>query len=202
MLLTWIRKLFNREIEIPKLVGMFLDIETLGTKVTSQVLSIGVVVGDLSTGEVLDRIQINLSVAEQSNRTVDAATVHFWHEVRFANQKVWYLNTKNSITDLVSGLNQLDDFMLKWSGSSVWGNGPEFDQAIVKHLYEQYGKTIPWEFRDNQSVRTMVLLGRLIGIDPKYDTALSRNLLKHVAVDDAELEFIYCSIIYRKLLSR
>ena len=49
----------------------------------------------------------------------------------------------------------------------VWGNGKEFDCAILEHAFQQLEMPCPWKFWDTQDVRTVITLAELHGFNPK-----------------------------------
>lgn len=181
-----------------------MDIETLSTAVNAKIISVGLVVGDLSTGEIENKIQFNIKEDCQPGRITDEATLKFWEDIRTSQSSAaWYENTvnKGQWISVEAFLDAIDRFMEPYGKLPIFGNGPEFDNAVMANLYESVGRKTPWAYGNNQSVRTMVLLGRrLFDFDPKYDKELSKGLVKHVALDDAILEFKYCSLIYRKIV--
>ena len=65
----------------------------------------------------------------------------------------------------------------------VWGNGKEFDCAILEHAFQQLEMPCPWKFWDTQDVRTVITLAELHGFNPKKTRPFEG--MPHRALDDA-----------------
>jgi hypothetical protein len=197
--------LFSKVVVPKNFRAVFLDIETFSTEVDARIMSVGLVYGDLTTGDVIDRAQYNITEEDQMDRSVSTGTLEFWERQDRDNPHARTINCMNQLNTVDELLDMIDEFMKDKQKTAVFGNGPEFDNAIIAHLYQSRGRKVPWRYGDNQSVRTMVLLGRLFGIDPKYVVIEKRKqagVIDHTAVGDALMEFEYCSIIYRELLAK
>lgn len=196
------------KLKTAKFPVVLIDIESLAQSVNSCMTSIGAVCGDLITGEVFSWFQTAVPNDGQSHRKVDFATVKWW-----AGQyrdlpilaRLEKLRTEPEPKTTIEALLQLtawfESFADQKRNLEVFCNGPEFDSANLSSLYEHFGSDVPWQFRRNESVRTMVMMGRrLLGIDPKYKDR--PGLVEHFALHDALREFQYCSEIYQCLYAK
>jgi hypothetical protein len=80
----------------------------------------------------------------------------------------------------------------------VWGNGANFDNVILRSAYDRAGQTCPWQFWNDSDVRTMVLLGKQLGFDPKRNMPFDG--VAHNALADARHQAKYVSAIWQKLI--
>ena len=164
-----------------------LDIETLSTEINAVITSIGCIHLNIFTGEVIDTFYESID-HDQPNRHICDDTVAFWESVKAEGNIQAYdeiFNETLSRISLVDGLNKLNHFIQQiGERTSTFGNGNDFDNAIIKHAMFDISITPSWDHGCDQNLRTAVFLGRtLLGIDPKYD--LTFDGIKHHALDDA-----------------
>ncbi len=169
---------------------VMIDIETLGLKSNSIILSIGAVFFDIETGELGREFYKNID-PEQHGRGVDVSTIMWWME-----------QSDRARNDLVSGRKYdlqkvLDDFGLFFCDEDrvypeeiqVWANGATFDPVLLGDAYKH---NPPWRFYNVLDQRTMKFLdrGRTERIEPK--TA-------HNALCDAIAQAKYVSKVWQVL---
>lgn len=179
-----------------------IDIETLSRRTNAAIGSIGCVVIDLLERKECAEFYTRVDLDKQPKRDFEAGTIKWWHD-----QQELYMAAYNELYDpklerlqLSVALQQLGEFLNQQFGDKkiqLFGNGPEFDNVILDNAYEKAGLKTPWHHGGNQSVRTVVLLGRLLlGIDPKYGDF---DGIKHHALHDARHEARYVLDIFSKL---
>ena len=173
-----------------------IDIETLGTAIDSVIATIGAVIVNIFTGEIVSRFYIRCKTEYQANRTHSSDTMAWW----LKQEEAPYLevfNEKLHRFHLHLALNMLNDFIIDHipERPQIFGNGPEFDNALLEHAMKQENIQPAWDHGCNQSLRTMVFIGRqLLNYDPKK--TLPFKGVPHHALNDAEHEAQYlCSII-------
>ena len=180
-----------------------LDLETLALGENAVIASIGCVIKNLENGNLEDTFYITCDIEEQTYRMVDPDVVAFHNDRSKVSQEVYdstfidgpRLSLKQSITSL-------HQFIRERLGDSpaVFGNGPEFDNSKIENASRQLGVESSWHHGCNQSLRTMVYLGRrLLGIDPKH-TRPSPDKVHHALYDAIE-EADYLYEIYNSLRS-
>ena len=182
-----------------------IDAETLAQSTNASFTSLGAVCGDLATGEVFTWFQTEFPAEGQVRRDVELGTVQWWRKQYRAEpllEVLEILRTEPAPTDAVDSMVQFThwfELLGEYKKQvEVFANGPEFDSANLDTFYRQLSSQLPWQFRRNQSVRTMVLLGRrLLQVDPKYKER--PGLIEHFSLHDALREFQYSSEIYRLL---
>lgn len=150
-----------------------LDIETLGTRAGSVITSIGAVqFSALGLGREFYR-RIDSTSCTEIGMTVDLETVNWWM-LQGDEARAEMTRPGEPVTAV------LEDFA-GWIGgpdACIWGNGADFDNALVAEAYRRAGLSVPWKFWNNRCYRTVKsLLGR--------DIRMEREGTHHNALDDA-----------------
>lgn len=177
-------------------VVISVDIETADTAITSKICSIGAVAIDIETGHEVDHFYKRVEWQDsQYNRTENQDTLK-WHS-KLSTEASEELYAQSERENLPLALISFCSWVKGVSPDAktqVFGNGCEFDNAILLHAMEQYHIKAPWHFAGNQSLRTVVWMGRvLLGIDPKYTMEKSDEFVAHHAFHDArhEAQYLY-----------
>lgn len=164
-----------------------IDIETLSLKNTAAILSIGAAAITESAepaGLFYERIDIDSCL--DKGMTIDADTLAWWFK-----QPAKYMNISGG-TGAADALCNLFAWMTELgynndsSTTNIWGNGPEFDNAIIINAaYRLLPKSVVndmlWDYRRNQSVRTLWHINEMLGLGVTY----KYDYPNHVAVFDA-----------------
>lgn len=161
---------------------LMFDIETLDTKPTAIVLSIGAV---LFTEEgIKEKFYINLSMKEQleKGRSLSESTFYWWMN---QSQEASSALTKD-VFAVRSGLGQLMHWMkhtcqIDMKYVKVWGNGATFDNVIMRDLLTSYGysEEFLWRFYNDRCFRTYVAEHNIEKVKPT---------VAHDALADAEAQ--------------
>ncbi|MBI6549911.1 3'-5' exoribonuclease [Xenorhabdus sp. VLS] len=180
-----------------------LDLETMGTAVDSAIISIGAVFFNPATGELGSYFYraVDLTSSMQSGGTVDGDTVRWWLRQDSEARAAITVNGLPSITEVLFELEEFVNENTKYNTRSlkVWGNGVAFDNVILRSAYEREKIKPFWHWYNDRDVRTMVELGRAIGVDPKQNMPFAGK--QHNALDDAIHQAKYVSVIWQKLIS-
>lgn len=176
-----------------------VDLETLGKGPRAVIGEIGVVIVDVEQLIAVDEFYCRVSHHQRRQR--DESIMSWWDQQRIDSPQAWLEMFKN--TDrlcLADALDELKDFLSRHFQRALsvelMGNGPEFDNVILDDAYSQCGIELPWSFRGNQSLRTVVLMGRLLlDIDPKFQIEFEG--IRHHALHDARHEAAYLISILR-----
>lgn len=171
-----------------------LDVETLASSIHAVIGTIGVTVVNVLTGEELGRFYTRIDLnLKQPGRVFDSSTMAFWEGLRETHPAAWAEMFDPSLPrgTLRQALESLAEFLhfMEAGGREieVIGNGPEFDNAIIADACSTEGVASLWHFRRNQSLRTLVWMGRLLlRVDPKYQIPFEG--VQHHAGDDARHE--------------
>ena len=160
-----------------KYTDLMIDLETLDTRPTAHILTVGVTGFNKDTGEVDGGMHIPM-VLDQG-RSISAHTVKWWTEQSEAARKRAFepdkfsglANAGEMVHALASYIN--DNCVKK---VRVWANGPAFDLAILRNLCEQHGFQAPWHYRQERDFRTYM---------EDFKGEMPPNTLAHDALADA-----------------
>lgn len=164
-----------------------IDLETWGKKPGCAIRSIGASVWDNMTGQQVGPT-FYANVCKKScfdkGLTFDADIVRWWEQQGDA-AKAALEDNQMDITRALSALRSWYHDVISTHGRhvSVWGNGKEFDVSILEACYAAIHQPAPWPFWASADVRTVVLLGKMLGIDVKGTKAFSGT--PHYALDDS-----------------
>lgn len=174
---------------------LMLDLETLGTTPDSAILAIGAVIFDPLSQEIGEEFYQAVDITSSSQfGKIDPETLKWWM-AQSADAKLVFSDEKACPLELA--LQRFSQFVMANGGNElrVWGNGSGFDNVILAYAYRACGIAIPWSFRLDRDVRTIVDLGReLFGTSPK--TNMTFKGIAHNALDDARFQAEYVSEIY------
>lgn len=177
-----------------------IDIETVGKGAKTIIATIGAVVRHALSSEILGEFYVRCDL-EQQGRTFDVETLDWWkaqaEKNKLAHEEVFGDVDRIPLDEALSLLSQfIEAHHQDGVRPQVMGNGSEFDNVILADAFDQFGIKLPWDYWANQSLRTVVLMGRaLLGIDPKY--SLPFTGIQHHALDDAKHESEYLAFIFR-----
>lgn len=179
--------------ETPNLGHLMVDIETLGTKSKSVILSIGALEFDINTGKTGRKFYTNISLESciEAGLLIDGNTVMWWldqdYEARRALSQPEPIPLGIALNDFRTFIKSLDEDI------QVWGNSARFDLGILNDTYDLFKEDIPWNFRNERDVRTLVSFRPDIKkMTPFYGTA-------HNALDDCDQQVRYCSAIWHSV---
>ena len=155
---------------------VMLDLETLGTKSGSVIISIGACKFDpnqLTRPEDSFYVQVDPVSSVRHGLTMDPSTVLWWmHKDRTVPREEWLAGDKVDLPTALEGF-------AMWFGAEslpVWGNGATFDNVLLRDAYDKTGLDCPWKYNHDRCYRTMK---NLVSIDIK------RVGEHHNALDDA-----------------
>jgi hypothetical protein len=149
---------------------IMVDLETLDTKPTAIILSIGACLVNWEEGIASDPFYRVISVdsCKRVGLTESASTVEWWEKQSAEARKVF---TDPSIS-LEEALVDFGKYTRLFGGNTkIWGNGSDFDNVILVDA--------PWKFYNNRCFRT------LKGSFRKHISEPRREGTYHNALDDA-----------------
>lgn len=164
--------------------SLMIDIETLDTKSSAIVLSVGACFFDLDNPNTTIQelyqnsiyLELNPKEQENKNRTISIDTLTWWLN-NDLNLKAFF---ENISINTGRNLKLLSDFIISNQIKSVWSKSPSFDMNILDSLFSDFNMTFPIGFRDRFDVRTVLEIRKL--------TEISKIKLQgngHHALDDA-----------------
>ena len=180
---------------------LMIALETMGTKPNAPIVSIGAVFFEPANGELGPEFYrvVSLKSSVGNGAIPDPETIMWWmqqsEEARSA------ICDKDAIT-ISAALIKLNAFIRDNADSSkvqVWGNGAAFDNVILRTHYDREFIPCAWHFANDRDVRTIVEMGRQIGINPRRDIPFEGDM--HNALADAKHQAKYVSAIWQRLIS-
>lgn len=162
-----------------------LDLETLGTKPGSVILSIGATKFD-HTGPIGEQFHVGINIdscleagltVNGETLTVNGETLMWWLDPeRNAAREEWLRLVKFYLS---SALGQLTRWMMEEGGDvELWGNGANFDNNLLSTAYDVLNTPKPWKFWNDRCYRTMKAMYPHIKMPKREGT-------HHNALDDA-----------------
>lgn len=127
---------------------VMIDLETMGTRPDSAIVSVGAVRFDPRLGQISKRTFYRELDWEEQGRKIDPDTQSWWIKQSNEAQLALY-----GIEELSDALVELADYLPK--DAKVWGNGPTFDITMLENAYMQHNISIPWRFWNIRDCRTM-----------------------------------------------
>lgn len=162
--------------------NIMVDLETLGTRPYSAILSIGAVVFDLDKQAINSEFycKIKLQSCFDCGLTVDPATIDWWMGQSAEAREVFAGEDRIHLVDA------LNDFAVEFINEkmvSIWGNGADFDNVILTSAYERIGMPLPWKFYHNRCYRTVKSMFP--------EVKMERVGTYHNALDDARSQALH-----------
>jgi len=160
--------------------NLMLDLETLGTAPGCIILSIGAVFFDKKGlgKEFYQTIDVQSSV--DAGLTMSGSTFKWWMGQPGAARQGLFMNPEPEWVDFV--LTSFTNWISENSEVGklkVWGNGSDFDNAILAKAYQiALNREQPWKFWNNRCYRTVC--------DVLNDTKRKQEGVHHHALDDAK----------------
>jgi exodeoxyribonuclease VIII len=139
---------------------LMLDLETLGQRPGSVILSIGAVFFNESGIKGRFYRAIILESSLKAGLTIDAPTLEWW-TTKHPQALKELMNTPTKVP-LRHALDDLDSFVRLragvWDKILVWGNGAAFDLALLNAAYAACGLNAPWRHWNERCFRTLLAL--------------------------------------------
>lgn len=141
---------------------VMLDLETLGTAPGSAIIAIGAAAFDLyapdGRGRGLETISLQ-PITLRSNLAVglatDTPTLEWWARQEEAPRRVFEEATRGEGAHVVTALLDFSAWWAYVEGEAVWGNGSEFDVALLGAAYHACGLDVPWPYSAARCFRTI-----------------------------------------------
>lgn len=170
---------------------IMLDLETMSLSDNAAILSIGAVQFDLFTGKMGNTFyqNVNLESCARKGLDINAGTVLWWMKQSDAARNILY----DRALELYQACIMFTDFIIdvgngKVKGISLWGNGKEFDNKIIRNAYSTVDLNFPLPYYRDSDVRTVVDIAKRIDVDWHKP---ERKGTHHNALDDAMYQVEY-----------
>ncbi len=167
---------------------VMVDLETTGRRAGCGILSIGAVA--FSPGKKLGEEHyavVRLASCEEAGLHSDAGTLQWWSEQKKEAKEVLRLSgLKKYSKPLREELEAFNAYLSRFGADvRVWGNGSDFDNAILYAAYAAVGLEPAWKFWNSRCFRT------LKGLHPAVPMA--RGGTHHNALDDAKTQAVHAA---------
>ncbi|WP_312357243.1 3'-5' exonuclease [Sphingobacterium multivorum] len=169
---------------------IMIDIETMGTKPYSVILSIGAVKFDINTGDIGEQFYrvIDVKSSKKAGLVFDFDTVMWW-----ANQPD---DVRDSILEGKSSLFLVLCDLMMFIGTdkaTLWSNSPSFDLSLIRNACERVDIEPIWQYWQERDVRT------ISGLNPEVRKNMSQNGIPHHAISDCIYQVKYLVSTLSKL---
>ncbi|MBQ4924258.1 exonuclease [Citrobacter werkmanii] len=180
---------------------LMVDLETMGSGPDAPIVSIGAVYFDPSTGNTGAEFYqvVSLESSMSFGMKPDASTIHWWLKQSSEARSAILVDEALGLRET---LELLADFIAENAANGshtvqLWGNGCSFDNVILRRAYALTETPFSVPFWNDRDVRTMVELGKSVGINPRFDIPFEGDM--HNALSDARHQVKYVSAIWQRL---
>lgn len=142
---------------------LMLDLETLDTKPSAVVLSIGAVMFDRNTREQGPTFYVELTnhLDKQINagRTVSGSTITWWMRQSEEARRVFRTRVDgDNRYGPQTAVDMFAEFCSKNKAMYIWAKDPDFDVTILRSLFETFsrGCVFPFKYHEARAVRTVL----------------------------------------------
>lgn len=162
---------------------IMVDLETLGQSAGCIILSIGAVeFGPKGLGKEYYAV-VSTADCKKAGLFTDPGTVEWWDKQSKEAQAVRGLAAdKKTSVPLKAALDGFNLFLQTCGNQrniKIWGNGGDFDNAIMAAAYRAAGRELGWQFWNNRCFRTIK------SMKPKSIEPVRQGTY-HNALDDAK----------------
>lgn len=167
---------------------LMVDLETLDTKTTATILTLGAVRFDPFNNSPMKELYLRVDIDSQDvlGCTVSEDTLGWWKKQDTSIMEEAF-DPRNRIP-IHEVINQFH--ALAWNCDAFWSHGATFDLMILQNIYDRLGRTYPWNFWQMRDTRTLFDIG--------FEPDMPQNA-KHNALEDAKRQAIGVRNVYRKL---
>lgn len=180
---------------------LMVDLETMGSNPEAPIVAIGAVYFDPNTGITGAEFYqiVSLESAMEFGAKPDAEAIIWWLK---QSPEARAAITDSDAIGLMDAIDSFDEFVHSNSANGIksvqlWGNGSSFDNVILRRAYDQVGADLWVTRRNDRDVRTIVELGKAIGMNPRLEIPFDGDA--HNALADARHQVKYVSAIWQRL---
>ena len=157
--------------------NVMVDLETMGTTPDAPIISIGAVIFDNT--QIIDGFYVNVDLKSsvEGGAIISPDTVMWWMKQSDG--------ARNMLGKQTAHINEALVRFADWLPEDVklWGNGVDFDNAILKSAYDRAHIALPWKFYNNRCYRTIKNL--------YPDVPFERTGAHHDAFHDAKSQALH-----------
>ena len=160
--------------------NVMIDIETLGTKATSVVLSIGAVEFEFGKNELGQEFHRRVSIDSclDHGLTLDGRTLEWWMDQSDEAKDV-FRRPGDPLSEVLLDFQTAFNFE-----GEVWCNGAAFDVPILENAFHATKRVPPWKFCNVRDYRTVC---NLVSRDA-FKRLKVKPIIAHDALEDAKAQ--------------
>lgn len=164
--------------------AVMVDLETWGTRTSSQLRSIGAVVFDTESRQTFEGLlhqafYVNVAGYADGPFTVDEDTFRWWSQQSNEAQRAFSnpapIDPGEAVASLSTWLNGMEF-------EEIWANPPRFDLAILEYHFDWFRIDVPWNHWDERDVRTVLARSNMLR---REDRPMPVGMIAHRADHDA-----------------
>jgi len=167
---------------------LMVDLETLDTKNTATVLTLGAVRFDPHNDSPMKELYLRVCIDSQDalGCTVSEDTIKWWQQ-----QDTSIMEEAFDPRDRIPIHEVINQFhALAWNCDAFWSHGSTFDLMIIQNLYDKLGRAYPWNYWQIRDTRTLFDLG--------WNAEMPQGS-KHNALEDAKRQAVGVRNIFKHL---
>ena len=156
---------------------IMVDLETMSNAPNAAIVAVGAVAFSVDDG-IGDQFYfpVGLKSSMDAGLHVDPDTIEWWMNQSQEARRIFARRVVRPTLERVLG--KFSDFVNSYSDVCIWGNGADFDNAILASAYRATGLKQPWPYWMNRCYRTVSGMSR--------DIKMKRAGTHHNALDDAK----------------
>ena len=161
-------------------MNIMVDLETVGIRLTSGILSIGAIPFD-EAGLVLDPFYRRIDVGDSNilGFTTDDSTMKWWNQQNNAVREEAF-SGQEAVRDVIT---DFAAYCRKYKAPLIWGNGADFDNVLLVNHFNALNISMPYPFYSHRCFRTLKSLYPMI--------AYEKSKIAHNALEDAKAQAIH-----------
>lgn len=158
---------------------VMIDLETLGTRPGSMIVSIGACVFDLNKG-IGETFYAIIDIARSNQEgpiplCIEGSTVKWWMQQSDEARAVF---NDPAAEHIASSLQRFRNWLDEVGGKYIWGHGASFDPVLLDAAFFACDLKTPWSHKAIRDTRTIFELAQVSAEDFAAG-------IKHNALDDA-----------------
>lgn len=171
------------------------DLETMGNKSNSAIVSIGAIKFNLETGQKGEEFyrRVDLQSCLDVGLKINASTIYWWMGQNDEARKEMAQGGR----PIMEVLKEFDEWMNRDNENfTIWGNGARFDIGILEDAYVACGyHEMPWDFHNELDLRTLVYFRPEI----KKQVVADNPIPKHHPIVDCNQQIDYAALIWQDM---
>lgn len=191
-------------------IDIMTDIETLGKGNNPPVFQIAACAFDISTGRILESINITADVSKMDN--IEGDTLIWWLKTNkellldlLLKGKEGGKTERDIVWEFCDWVNLLKKkYLIEDKKVFLWGNGILFDNRIIKRKCDMYDAEYPIHYRCDRDMRTILeLAATKMGYenDQDYRHTIENVGTEHDAFDDVKHQILVVTKAYNDIMN-